>query len=98
MLIILLNLTGIVTLLLLLPGCGGLTLGPTIERKAIIVNAGVPIEVLENVEVEARVLGPDGPSETFTQDIGGWITMHPSHYKTVKEEMERLRKKAGEAE
>lgn len=77
-------------------GCSGLTLGPTIERRAIIVHPGVGIEILDNVTVEARAIREDGPTDTFEQDIGGWIAMPPDHWDTVKREIKRLREKAGE--
>lgn len=72
-------------------GCGGLTLGPVIEKKAIIVRAGTGIEIVEQTAVEARVLNPDGPSDLFEQDIGGWIALHPDHWQAVKNEVENLR-------
>jgi len=81
--------------LLFLHGCSGLTIGPVVEKKAIIVRSGVPIEIVEQVEVEARVLKEDGPSDLFLQDVGGWITMHPDHWQSIKNEIERLRKKVG---
>lgn len=83
--------------LLFIVGCSGLTIGPVIERKAIIVLSGTAIEVMEQVEVDARVLNEqDGPTDIFKQQIGGWITMHPDHWKSLKNEIQRLRAKAGE--
>jgi hypothetical protein len=80
---------------LVVPGC--LTIGPVIERKAIIIKAGTAIEVLEQVEVDARVMNRgDSKVDVFRQDIGGWITMHPDHWDSLKREIQRLRKKAGE--
>lgn len=72
-------------------GCSGFTIGPTIERKAIIVHSGVPIECIEDIEVESRILTDDGTAEPFRQNIGGWILMHPDHWKTLKAEINRLR-------
>lgn len=77
---------------ILTTGCEGLTLGPVITRKAIIVRAGTAIEVVENVSVEARILTDNGESDVFEQDIGGWITLHPDHWDAVQSEFERLRK------
>lgn len=79
----------LLVLLLLLNGCG-LTLGPVIERKTIIVRAGTAIECLEQIEVKAHTL--KRPKEVFQQDIGGWIIMHPDHWEALKREIERLRK------
>ena len=77
-------------------GCS-LTLGPVAEKKAIIVNAGTGIEVLEQIKVNCRILNSeDGEVDVFKQDIGGWITMHPDHWKSVKTEIKRLRVKCGE--
>lgn len=73
----------------LLAGCSGLTLGPTVERQVIVVRAGTAIEVLDSVEVEARVLTEEGA--VFQQNIGGWIAMHPDHWEAVKREITRLR-------
>lgn len=82
---------------LLLVGCSGLTLGPTVERTAVIVRAGTAVEIVEDVAVTARVLKEDGTTEEFQQHVGGWITMHPDHWETLKREFARLRIKAGEA-
>jgi hypothetical protein len=85
-------------LLLLLTACGGLTIGPTIERKAIIVHAGTPIVVMESVTVEAVVMADKDveDADVFEQEVGGWVMMHPDHWVSVKNEMQRLRLKAGE--
>ena len=82
--------------LILLAGCSGFAIGPTVEIRSIVVRAGVPIEVMENETVDARVMKEDGPTDIFQQDIGGWITMPPDHWETFKKEYERLKKKAGE--
>jgi len=80
----------------MLCGCG-ITLGPTVERHAIIVQSGTAIECLEQVKVECKLLKEvDGEVKTFKQDIGGWIMFHPDHWKTIKAEFERLKKKAGD--
>lgn len=84
------------TALIASQGCSGFTLGPVVEKKAIIVRAGTAIEIVEQIKVEARILREDGPSDIFQQDVGGWITMHPDHWEALKREMTRLRKKAGE--
>jgi len=81
-------------LVLTLAGCS-LTLGPVIERKAIIVVAGVPVEILENRVVECHVLN-EVEINPVKQNIGGWVAMPPDHWKTLKAEVERLRKKCGE--
>lgn len=81
---------------ILMMGCSGLTIGPVVEKKAIIVRAGTAIEIVEQVEVDARLLKKDGATDIFQQDVGGWVTMHPDHWDALKREVERLRKKAGE--
>jgi hypothetical protein len=85
--------------LFLLVGCSGFAIGPTIERKAIIVRAGTGIEILDQVTVKGHVLkdSTDDKVESFEQDIGGWIAMHPDHWEAVKREINRLRVKVGEA-
>jgi hypothetical protein len=63
----------------LLAGCkGGLTLGPTIQREVVVVHAGQPVVIRENVTVKAhRADAPDAP---FEVDIGGWIAMPPEQF------------------
>ncbi len=78
-------------------GCPGLTLGPVVERRVIVVRAGVPIQILDQVEVRGRVISEDGV-DVVTQDIGGWIVMHPDHWDTVKEEVNRLRERIADLE
>ena len=83
---------------LLLAGCG-LTIGPKVENRAIIVKAGTPIECLEQVTVRAHILKETGEAvnaRIWEQDVGGWIMMHPDHWKSLKGELGRLRKKVGE--
>lgn len=79
---------------ILISGC---TIGPVIETRAIVVKSGTPIEVLEQIKVKARILtDTNGEIDVFKQDIGGWITMHPDHWISLKKEIERLRKKCDE--
>lgn len=79
----------------LLAGCS-LTIGPKVENKHIIVNAGVPIECLQQVTVKCHVLKDSGETNIIEQDVGGWIMMPPDHWKSIKSEIQRLRVKAGE--
>jgi len=73
-------------------GCSGFTLGPVIERKAVIVQAGTAIEVVETVEVLAWELGANSEdADVFLQPIGGWICMHPDHWAALRREIKRLR-------
>jgi hypothetical protein len=58
-------------------GCG-LTIGPVVERKVLVVKAGQPVRVLENVTVKAERLA-DG-ERLGEVDIGGWIAMPPEHF------------------
>ena len=77
----------------LLCGCS-LTLGPQVEKKAIILKAGVPVEILEQQTLDCRVLtDKDGEVDVFRQDVGGWIAMHPDHWASLKAEMKRLKGK-----
>ena len=81
---------------LLLAGCN-VTLGPRTEVKTIIVKAGVPIEVLTQTVVDARVLtDQDGTTDVFKQDIGGWIMMHPDHWDSLQRKFKEYKKKAGD--
>lgn len=85
-------------ILLPLAGCD-ITLGPKVETQAIIVHPGVPIEILTPQVVTCHLLkdvGNDGATHVFKQNLGGWVAMHPDHWKTIKAEIERLRKKCGE--
>jgi hypothetical protein len=80
----------------LISGCD-VTLGPKTEVKTIIVKPGSGVEVLSDVVVNARLLsGVDGNTDIFRQDIGGWIAVHPDHWQSVKNEINRLREKCGE--
>lgn len=74
-------------------GCSGLTIGPKVETRVIIVQPGLPVEILDSVVVSARVLRRDGdaPTDVFQQDIGGWVAMHPGHWDSLKREIARLR-------
>jgi hypothetical protein len=83
--------------LLLLFGCSGLTIGPVVEKKAIIVHAGTAIEILEDIEVDAHLLQDVGTTNTFRVNVGGWIAMHPDHWDSLKKDYQRLKVKAGEA-
>jgi len=79
-----------------LTGCN-VTLGPRVEKKMIIVQAGTPIEVLTQTVVDCRVLTETGMGEVDVcqQDIGGWIMMHPDHWKSLKlkyKELEEVEK------
>lgn len=77
---------------LLACGCD-LTLGPVTKTKTIIIKAGTGIEILQNVTVRGRVIteNADGSYDEITQDIGGWIAMHPDHWASVKRTIESLR-------
>jgi ABC-type uncharacterized transport system permease subunit len=80
---------------LALAGCD-LTLGPKTETRYVIVKAGVPVELLENRELRARVLTDETGAE-IRQDAGGWIAMPPEHWESVSREIKRLRVKCGES-
>lgn len=78
-------------LILALSGCS-LTLGPVIEKRAIIIHSGVPIEIVQQIKVDCRVLKDKEESDIFKQDVGGWVAMHPDHWNTLKKDHERLKK------
>jgi len=62
-----------------------INIGPTTHTQYVIVNAGKPLEVLENTTVRGRVL--DGSGDVVYQDVGGWIMMPPAHWETLKAEL-----------
>lgn len=74
---------------LCLAGCN-LTLGPKVETRYVIVRPGLPVTILENRSVRARVLNNADGGE-IRQDVGGWVAMPPEHWAAVKREIERLR-------
>ena len=67
-------------------GCGGLTLGPRVETRYVIVETGAPCQVLENKTVKVRALKGEG--DPVQQDIGGWVAMPESHWKKIKQVLE----------
>ena len=68
-------------------GCG-LTIGPVVENKAIIVKPGVPIEILEGKKIKCHVMTEkDGEINVFKQDVGGWIAIPPEHWESLKKEL-----------
>ena len=81
-------------LILSFSGCG-LTLGPVVKTRYVIVKSGLPIEVLENRKVICRII-KDEKGDPVVQDIGGWIMMHPDHWKSLKAEVKRMKKELGE--
>lgn len=82
---------GLCFLLIFLFGCN-LTLGPKVENKLIIVQPGVPVEILQNEELECRVLTDKDNSNVVKQDVGGWIAMPPAHWETLKKKFKELEK------
>ena len=80
-------------LLVSVSGCG-LTIGPVVENKAIIVKPGVVMEVLENKKVKCHVMTEkDGEINVIKQDIGGWLVIPPEHWQSLKKELETARGK-----
>lgn len=69
-------------------GCGGVTLGPRVEIRYVIVKPGQPIRILENKTVRGERL--DGEPGSAPIDIGGWIAMPPEHWDAVKERLEKV--------
>jgi len=67
-------------------GCG-LSIGPQVETRYVLIHTGKPLEVLENRTVKGRVL--DGTGAAVTQDVGGWVMMPPDHWDAVKRALER---------
>lgn len=77
--------------LVLASGCN-LTLGPKVETRYVITMPGVPVIILENVDLQCRVL-TDESGDAVQQDVGGWIAMPPEHWESVRREVEKLRGK-----
>lgn len=72
-------------LCLILSGC----LTPKKETEFVIVHPGQPITILKNVKVEGQEMQSKAISE---QNIGGWVTMPPDHWKVIDEILEQYRK------
>ena len=64
------------------------TLGPRVKTETIIVRAGRPLLITENVTVKGQIAGSD---EQVHQDIGGWIALPEDHWDAL---MRALDKKA----
>jgi hypothetical protein len=79
--------------LLLCVGCD-LTLGPKVATRYVLVNPGIPVEILENKSVQCRIL-KDEDGAAVKQDIGGWIAMPPEHWNIIKDEVARLKAESG---
>jgi hypothetical protein len=62
-----------------------------IVEKYIIMHSGIPIEVLENTEVQGKAL--NNSSGCSTWDIGGWIAMPPEHWNDLNEVIGKLKMK-----
>lgn len=87
-------------LVLVLAGCD-ISLGPKIEKRAIMVYPGVPVEIIQSAKVECHTLAKtekEGETDVFKQDVAGWVAMPPDHWRSLKAEVQRLRKKCGEPE
>lgn len=80
---------------LLLAGCSGLTIGPVVEKRLLVVRAGTPIEVTDQVRVHGRPLAGSSEADIVEMDIGGWIVMPPDHWEAVKRTLEKAREKEG---
>lgn len=72
-----------------LGACSDLTIGPKVETRYVIVEAGRPGVVLENTTVRFRQLDDDG--QVVRQDIGGWVAMPMSHWEQVRAVLEAKR-------
>lgn len=70
-------------------GCD-LTFGPKVETRYVIVQPGLPVEILENRSLRCRAMKDEGGA-AVVQDVGGWVAMPPKHWEAVKSEVERLR-------
>lgn len=68
-------------------GCD-LTLGPKAKTDIVILKAGKPLRILENVTVKAKPLKTLG-IEPVEQDIGGWVAMPPEHWEAIKRAIEK---------
>jgi hypothetical protein len=75
---------------LTLTGCG-LTLGPTVQNRVVIVKPGQPIRVLDNRTVKGSTL--QDPTVIIEQDVGGGVWMPEEHWQTVSKVLEQCQKK-----
>lgn len=66
---------------LTISGCAEVTVGPRTEIHYVIVKAGQPIRILDNVKVHGERLDGAGMTEI---DLGGWIAMPPEHWDVIK--------------
>lgn len=80
----------ILSIFLLLIGCNGPTLGPTVRTDYLILSPGTPLQILSNTKVTGRALSSSGG--TVDQDISGWIAMPPDHWEVVKKKLQEASK------
>ena len=69
-------------------GCG-LSLGPQVKTRYVIVEPGKPVEILQQAKLSARQMGDDGAA--VFQDVGGWVAMPKSHFDALKRAAEEKR-------
>lgn len=74
------------TLCSTIAGCSVVNLRPEVESKLVIVNPGMPCQILENRKVKIQELKS---GVVCTQDVGGWIAMPESHWKQIKAVLEK---------
>lgn len=66
--------------LLTLASCD-VTLGPKMKTEIVLVQAGDPIEILQNAKVKGRSIKTGGQAE---QEIGGWVAMPKAHFEALE--------------
>lgn len=74
--------------LALVAGCG-VTLESGVTDRPVILRPGTPVVIRENAVLECA---PLTGGAAFRQDVGGWVAMPEDHWKSVKNEILRLRK------
>lgn len=66
-------------------GCS-VTLGPVVEREAVIVRPGKPVKIIENRTLRCEQLETKAH---VSQDVGGWVAMPEEHWLLIKPALEK---------
>lgn len=70
---------------------GCVTLGPKVQREAVILKSGTPVQILENRRIKGRPLGDSDGAQWIEVDVGGWYAMPPEHWEAIKRKLEAPR-------
>ena len=68
-------------------GCSGLTFGPQVETRYVLVMPGRPLRILQNTTVQGKLLDDSG--QVVNQAIGGWVCMPPEHWDVCRKLLEK---------